>query len=116
MIENTIEIMVQPSAKTCSQCAQLQREYQELQARLEQLEKEQRNSQQLIRELQEQLAEARKDSSTSAKPPSSDIVKPPKPAPVAGAPKRCRGGQPGHTPHFRDPFPPEQVTASLVHR
>jgi transposase len=108
--------MVQPSAKTCSQCAQLQREYEELQARLEQLEKEQRDSQQLIRELQEQLAEARKDSSTSAKPPSSDIVKPPKPAPVAGASKRCRGGQPGHTPHFRDPFPPEQVTATLVHR
>src|SRR2546427_8965527 len=108
--------MAGPTATTSSQCAQLQRDYQELQARFAELEKEHRASQQLTRELQEQLAEARKDSPTSAKPPSSDIVKPPKPAPGPGAPKRSIGGQPGHTPHFRAPFPPEQLTATLIHR
>jgi transposase len=66
--------------------------------------------------LAEQLAEARKDSSTSAKPPSSDIVKPPKPPSDPNAPKRCQGGQPGHAPHFRDLFPPAQVTATVPHR
>ncbi|NQT39032.1 MAG: hypothetical protein HQ581_16155 [Planctomycetes bacterium] len=33
----------------------------------------------IIEELEKQLASARKDSSTSSKPPSSDIVKPPRP-------------------------------------
>jgi transposase len=84
------------------------RERQELRARVQQLEQEKQA-------LQEQLAEARKDSSTSAKPPSSDIVKPPKPAPDPNAPPRSIGGQPGHTPHFRAPFPPEQVTATIPH-
>jgi hypothetical protein len=62
-----------------------------------------------IGQLREQLAAARKDSLTSSKPPSSDIVKP-KPAQDAGAAKRasvvtpatqarprallCRAGQP----------------------
>ena len=100
----------------CPKCAQLLRDIQKLQTRLQQLEQEQRDSQQRIRELQEQLAEARKDSSTSAKPPSSDIVKPPKPPLSPDAPKRSIGGQPGHPPHFRAPFPPEQLTATRVHR
>jgi transposase len=104
------------SSKTCSKCEELLRAVEKLQGRLQQLEHEQRESQQRIHELQEQLAEARKDSSTSAKPPSSDIVKPPKPARAADALPRSIGGQPGHTPHFRDLFPTEQVTATLVHR
>ena len=58
--------------------------------------------------LKQQLAAARKDSSTSSKPPSSDIVKPPKPAPKDGK-KRQRGGQPGHEQHLRDCFPDEAI-------
>jgi transposase len=108
--------MRRPTSTNCSKCKQHLRDVQELQARLKQLEQEQRASQQLIRELQEQVAELRKDSSTSAKPPSSDIVKPPKPPRDPNAPQRSIGGQPGHTPHFRDLFPPEQVTATFVHR
>lgn len=101
---------------TCSKCQQLLRDAQQLQARLKQLEQQLRESQRLIRKLQEQVAELRKDSSTSAKPPSSDIVKPPKPTPDPNAPCRSIGGQPGHPPHFRAPFPPEQLTATVVHR
>jgi transposase len=59
--------------------------------------------------LREQLAVARKDSSTSSKPPSSDIVKPEPPPRPDGAP-RAIGGQPGHPKHDREPFPPEQVS------
>src|SRR4051794_31620244 len=101
--------MATSSLNTCSQCARLQRDNQELRRRLQQLEQEKRD-------LEVQLAEARKDSSTSAKPPSSDIVKPPKPPRDPQAPKRTIGGQPGHTPHFRAPYPPEQVTATIPHR
>ena len=74
----------------------------ELQARLEALEAE-------VARLREQLASARKDSSTSSKPPSSDIVKPPKPAPPEGQARRAIGGQPGHPKHERVPFPPEAI-------
>ena len=50
--------------------------------------------------LKQQLAAARKNSSTSSKPPSSDIVKPKNPRGKGGK-KRRRGGQPGHPRHER---------------
>jgi len=61
-----------------------------------------------IATLEAELAAARKNSSTSSKPPSSDIVKPKKPARKDGK-KRNRGGQPGHEQHQRTPFPREAV-------
>jgi len=42
-----------------------------------------------------EVARLKKDSSTSSKPPSSDIVKPPKPGCVDGRRKRRRGGNGG---------------------
>lgn len=77
-------------------------DHRECDARIERLEKR-------IAELEVKLAEARKDSSNSSKPPSSDIVKPPKPKPPKNGKKRSRGGQPGHPRHERPPFEPEQV-------
>jgi transposase len=62
-------------------------------------------------ELEAEVARLRKNSSNSSKPPSSDIVKPPKPAPPTRAGKRRIGGQPGHMRHERAPFPPEQLDA-----
>jgi len=64
-----------------------------------------------IARLREQLAKAKKNSSTSSKPPSSDIVKPKPPENDADGSKRKIGGQPGHPKHEREPFPPEQITA-----
>src|ERR1039458_6740358 len=61
-----------------------------------------------IATLEAKLATARKDSSTSSKPPSSDMIKPPKP-PRKDGKKRKRGAQPGHERHLRSPFPPEAV-------
>ena len=61
--------------------------------------------------LEAELAKARKNSANSSKPPSSDIVKPPRP----GSPKdkamrkRRRGGQPGHPRHERPPFTPDKI-------
>jgi transposase len=93
----------------CPSCGKLRQENLELQARL-------RASEQQVKQLQTELAQARKNSSTSSKPPSSDIVKPPKPTLPAPDEKRSPGGQPGHAPHFRDAFPPEQVSDTILHR
>jgi transposase len=70
-----------------------------LQARIAQLEAE-------IARLNARL---KKNSGNSSKPPSSDIVKPPKPRTAKRRGKRSIGGQPGHAKHERKPFGPEQV-------
>jgi transposase len=67
-----------------------------------------------IAQLENELAEARKNSSTSSKPPSSDIVKPKKPRRKDGK-KRKRGGQPGHPRHERPEFPPEMINEFFSH-
>ena len=101
--------MTTRSTTPCSNCAKLQQENQEFQTQLRALEQQ-------VQQLQTELATARKNSSTSSKPPSSDIVKPPKPSTPAADGQRTAGGQPGHPGHFRDVFPPEQVSDTLVHR
>ena len=82
--------------------------------RLALLEEENERLRQENEQLKRQLAAARKNSSTSSKPPSSDIVKPPKP-PRKDGQKRQRGGQPGHEPHLRTPFPDEAVNNLITH-
>ena len=60
--------------------------------------------------LKAEIAKLKKNSTTSSKPPSSDIVKPPRPPRSGGKRgKRRAGGQPGHARHTRPPFSPEQV-------
>jgi transposase len=88
----------------CANCQRLQAEVDALRAQLVAL-------QATVEQLQKQLAAALKNSSNSSKPPSSDIVKPPKPQPPPGQPRRKRGGQPGHTAHQRQPFPPEMLAS-----
>lgn len=67
-----------------------------------------------IGELELELAKARKDSSTSSKPPSSDIVKPrPKRKKPGRRKKPRRGGQPGHQQQLREPLPLERVDETI---
>lgn len=61
-----------------------------------------------VKALEAENARLRKDSSTSHKPPSSDIVKPPRPKPPRGK-KRKIGAQPGHPRHERPPFSPDEI-------
>jgi len=86
-----------------------------LEAQVKVLQAEIRSLRAMIAQLQEQLAGARKDSSTSSKPPSSDIVKPPTPPPPEGQSQRSIGGQPGHPRHER-PLLPEAMVNGGVHR
>ena len=66
-----------------------------------------------IEELEAEVAKLKKNSSTSSKPPSSDIVKPPRDC-KRGKPKI--GGQPGHQKHERPPFTPDQVDEVHEHK
>jgi transposase len=69
---------------------------------------------QRIAQLEQQLAAARKNSATSTKPPTSDILKPKKPRGKGGK-KRKRGGQPGHPRHERPEFPPGMIDEFFSH-
>jgi transposase len=86
--------MTQPTDKPCPNCEVLQRRVDGLEQRLAALEAE--------------LAKANKNSANSSKPPSSDLVKPLRPA-VAKGGKRKRGAQPGHPRHERTPFAPDEI-------
>ena len=69
-----------------------------------------------IAELELALAKAKKDSSTSSKPPSSDLTKPkPKQKKPGRRAKPRQGGQPGHQRHLRELLPPERVNEILEH-
>lgn len=67
-----------------------------------------------IGQLRTELAAAKKDSSNSSKPPSSDIVKKPKDKPKDGK-KRKRGAQPNHPRHERPPFADDEVDYTELH-
>ncbi len=77
----------------CPDCTTLRAEVALLHKQIEQMQAD-------LAALHESLARAQKNSSNSSKPPSSDIVKPPKPAPKRGK-KRRQGGQWGHTKYER---------------
>src|SRR5437763_14863179 len=93
--------------KPCVNCQRLQAQVDALQAQLDASRAE-------VAALREQLAVACKDSSTSSKPPSSDIVKPtPPPRPVCDP--RSIGAPPWHPKHERLLLPPEQVSPLVDH-
>lgn len=84
----------------CARCGTLEQELAELRARLAKVEAE--------------LAAAKKNSRNSSKPPSSDLVKPPK-KPTKDGKNRKIGGQPDHELHLREPFPDDEVDFVELH-
>lgn len=86
-----------------------QRRIAELEAEVGQRDERIADLQRQLARLAEQVAKLSKNSSNSSKPPSSDIVKPPKPPTPPGQGKRRIGGQPGHPQHEREAFPPDQI-------
>lgn len=65
-----------------------------------------------IAELEAEVARLKKDSSTSSKPPSSDIVNPKAKTAERRGKKRRKGGQPGHRKHQRKLFAADQINAT----
>ncbi len=105
-----------PGASHCPNCGGLTRRLPQQDAEIASL-KAKPNWPRLLpgsRKLEQQLAAAPKDSATSSKPPSSDIVKPPKPK-LPGGQRRKHGGQTGHPRHARPLFPPKQVDHTWLH-
>src|ERR1700730_11300435 len=94
--------MANSSTIPCPRCQQLQEHLHAQQQQIDALKA-------TVDQLQRQLAAAGKNSATSSKPPSSDIVKPPKAKPSNDQATCSRGGQPGHPLHERPAFPPEML-------
>ncbi len=67
-----------------------------------------------VESLKLEFAKAKKDSSTSSKSPSSDIVKPSRKK-TDRRKKSERGGQQGRKRQLREPLPPERVNESFVY-
>ena len=68
-----------------------------------------------IADLEQQIARLKKNSSNSSKPPSSDIVKPPKITVTRKQGKRRKGAQPGHPRHERTPFAEEEIDRQITY-
>jgi len=66
-----------------------------------------------VAQLTDKVAKLSKNSSNSSKPPSSDIVKPPRKKKSNGS--RNIGGQPGHTKHERTPFTTDEIDDFQTH-
>jgi transposase len=91
-----------------SRIAELETQVADLNAKLAQRDA-------VIARLEQQVARLSKNSSTSSKPPSSDIVKPPKASGTKGR-KRKLGGQPGHARHERRPFSADEIDDVVDYR
>lgn len=85
----------------------------ELQEQLKQRDKRIAALEKQVAELSERVAKLSKNSSNSSKPPSSDIVKPPRKKKGNGS--RNIGGQPGHTKHKRTPFATDEIDDFQTH-
>ena len=68
-----------------------------------------------IAELEQEIARLKRNSSNSSKPPSSDIVKPPKVTVTRKQGKRHKGAQPGHPRHERAPFTEEEIDRQVTY-
>jgi len=89
----------------CRNCQRLAAEVAQLREQLE-------RALARITELESESARLKKNSTSSSKPPSSDIVKPPRPT---GEGKRRGGGQPHHPRHTRPLFPPEEIDKAWLY-
>jgi transposase len=96
--------------------AELEDQVRQRDERIAALERQVAQLLQQIARLNEQVAKLSKNSSNSSKPPSSDIVKPPRPPGPRRGRKRKIGGQPGHPRHEREQFGPEELDAVRHYR
>jgi len=78
--------------------------------RIAELEKRVAELEALLQSALEKIARLEKNSTNSSKPPSSYIVKPPKPK---GKRKRKPGGQKGHKQNLRTPFDENQIDQTV---
>jgi len=117
MAKPTYEQLRRENRQLRAENERLRQESQQLRLKVAELTKENAELKAQVAELTEQVktltrhvAQLSSNSATSSKPPSSDIVKPPKPESPNGP--RRQGGQPGHRGHTRPAFGPDQIDHS----
>ena len=93
--------------------AKLQEQLKQRDERIAILEKQVAELIKVNAELADKVAKLSKNSSNSSKPPSSDIVKPPRKKKGNGS--RNIGGQPGHSKHERTPFAMDEIDDFQTH-
>ncbi len=91
--------------------AELEAQLKQRDERIAALEKQVAELSKVNAELADKVVKLSKNSSNSSKPPSSDIVKPPK-AKQSDGPRR-QGGQPGHKGVNRRPFGTERIDKTV---
>ena len=96
-------------------CRQLEAENRRLKERNAWLEKRLFEVDQKNTQLAQSLVAAKKNSTNSSKPPSTDIVKP-QPEKRGKRSKRRIGAQKAHPKHERPPFTPDQIDRQVPHR
>jgi len=106
--QRIIELQIQLNQRD-QRIAELERQLIELIKANEILAQKNAELTEQLRQLSEKVARLSKNSSNSSKPPSSDIVKPPKGAGPRPGKKRKIGAQPGHPRHVRELFPREDI-------
>jgi len=87
--------------------AELEAQLKQRDERIAELEKQIAELMEQVGKLTDKVAKLSKNSSNSSKPPSSDIVKPPRNT-KSNTPRKI-DAQPGHTKHERTPFAIEEI-------
>lgn len=105
--------MREAPAISCPNCERLQHQVETLQQLVDHQQETLTSLSEQVHSLQEKLTAAAKNSGTSSKLPSSDLRKPPKPAPQPEQDKRQPGGQVGHPKHHRAAFVSEQINGGF---
>ena len=102
IIEDLRELVATLSAQLEKQSVQLEKQSVQLEEQAER-----------IKTLELELAKAKKDSTNSSKPPSSDIVKPKPKGKRSSRKKPRKGGQPGHQRQLRELLSPDRVDETI---
>jgi transposase len=93
----------------------VERENERLRQEIEKLREKIKDQAERIEDLTRQLAERKRNSTNSSKPPSSDgLAGDPRPRGRRHQSRRKPGGQPGHPGHHRTLVPPDRVDNTIV--
>jgi len=114
LLTNVISALKKENARIKHELSRFSARYKKSEEKIQLLSRDLIKQKEEVRLLMEKLAKLSKNSGTSSKPPSSDIVKP-KRKPKDKGGKRGAGGQKGHPKHGRTPFADSLIDSRVDH-